>query len=369
MSDIQKALLRRIKQQEAAMGLSVLSEESESSVSPSPSPQPKSQSANPQTHTEDEPIITNYHKFKATFFDCSETFIHEGVSLQAYIKLPKTKDTQIFVLVHGAGSSSMTFAQLASNLIKEDSNVGIFIFDLRGHGDSSSTTDFSLSSLVEDCSFIIHKFIEKYDLSSNSLYFVGHSLGGAVIANFLKQPITDLNIRGEVILDIVEETAVKSLSSMPNFIENRPKSFNSITKAIDWHMNFLLFNQESANLSIPDLLDTNLHWKTDLSLTQPAWDTWFTGLSQSFLTFKGPKLLLLSAHETLDKNLIIGQMQGKYQLVVFNNNHNSGHFIHEDLPHQVAVCLLDFVKRNENPDKFMKDELGIVPKWGGKINK
>ena len=94
-----------------------------------------------------------------------------------------------------------------------------------------------------------------------------------------------------------------------------------------------------------------------------------SGLSENFLGFKGPKLLMLSTHESLDKQLMIGQMQGKYQLVVFKNNEKSGHFVHEDLPNHVAVCLTDYIKRAVAPEIFMKEDLGVVPKWGGKINK
>lgn len=80
-------------------------------------------------------------------------------------------------------------------------------------------------------------------------------------------------------------------------------------------------------------------------------------------------MLILSGHETLDTNLIVGQMQGKYQLVVFNNNPKIGHFLHEDIPSQIAITLMDFVRRNDNPEDYMKNELGFIPKWGGKINR
>ncbi|KAK6465131.1 carboxyl methyl esterase [Scheffersomyces coipomensis] len=361
MSDIQKALLKRIKQQEQAMGLSSLSEEADfEEIDEEDTPAH-------EDAIEDSFIIKKFTEFKTNFFDVIESYDHESLISQTYFKRPSSKESQIFVLIHGAGSSSMTFAKLATELHKLDKSVGIFIYDLRGHGYSSPSNDFSIDSLVDDLHSVLTEFVNKHNLQSNSLYIVGHSLGGAVMAKFLSQERKDLNVRGEVILDIVEETAVKSLIAMPHFIEKRPKVFQSISKAIEWHMNYLLFSRESANLSIPDLLNPDLTWKTDLALTQPAWEGWFVGLSKNFLSFKGPKLLILSAHETLDKNLIIGQMQGKYQLVVFQNN--TGHFIHEDLPTHVAHSLLDFVKRNENPDKFMKDELGIVPKWGGKINK
>ena len=53
---------------------------------------------------------------------------------------------------------------------------------------------------------------------------------------------------------------------------------------------------------------------------------WFTGLSGKFLAARTARLLVLAGTERLDKELMIGQMQGKFQLVVIPN---VGHMVHE----------------------------------------
>ena len=53
---------------------------------------------------------------------------------------------------------------------------------------------------------------------------------------------------------------------------------------------------------------------------------WFTGLSSKFLASRTARLLVLAGTERLDKELMIGQMQGKFQLVVIPN---VGHMVHE----------------------------------------
>ena len=53
-------------------------------------------------------------------------------------------------------------------------------------------------------------------------------------------------------------------------------------------------------------------WRTDLAATQPYWEGWFAGLSKMFLEAKGGKLLLLAGTDRLDKELMIGQMQGTF---------------------------------------------------------
>lgn len=192
----------------------------------------------------------------------------------------------------------------------------------------------------------------------------------------MEYPKDNYNIKGLVMLDIVEETAISSLGAMSSFLERLPPKFISYQQAIDWHIKAtsLLKNPESAKLSVPDLFLDNgeyLTWKTDLKETQPFWDTWFKKLSKNFVECGKDKniakLLILAGHETLDTSLIIGQMQGKYQLIVFNNP-MTGHFIHEDIPNEVGVSLIDFMKRNDSPEEYMKKELGFTPKWGGKIH-
>ncbi|RCK66604.1 Protein phosphatase methylesterase 1 [Candida viswanathii] len=357
MSNLHKTFLKRIREQESALGLSELG-------APEPAVHPTN-SVPKKSNPKDSQILEKYNEFKHTQF--TEEFYETdlGDKFKTYYKPATIPDGAVIVGLHGAGSSSMTFANLVNHI--KDESLSIFLFDIRGHGGSTTTTDdFSLDTMVKDTQFVLTKFISKYNPSS--LFLLGHSLGGSIFSKFVNV-YPDDKYKGLILLDIVEEAAVQSLNAMPQFIERRPKSFDSISRAILWHMNFLLFNEKSAELSVPDLFTDDLTWKTDLLVTQPYWSSWFAGLSENFLSFKGAKLLILSTHETLDKKLMIGQMQGKYQLVVFKNNEKSGHFVHEDLPNHVAVCLTDYIKRAIAPEKFMKEDLGIVPKWGGKIHK
>ncbi|ODV77112.1 protein phosphatase methylesterase [Suhomyces tanzawaensis NRRL Y-17324] len=385
MSDLHKAFMRRMKRGPvphtgvpgAASALPELTEDElldDQATIASLAHHNPSQSSSPSPTPEDDEIHKAYQAFKSSFFTVHETYHFNGLpSINTYYRPPETPHSTIFVCLHGAGSSALTFAKFAEEVARAEDDVGIFLYDLRGHGDSAKLDDFGLDSLAKELSAVVDEFVLRHLPASNelrSIYCVGHSLGGAIMSKYLSDDTYEHRlVKGLILLDIVEETAVRSLVAMPTFIANRPFKFKSLSHAIEWHMNFLLFNEDSALLSIPDLLNPDLTWKTDLSLTQPFWDSWFHALTENFLKFKSPKLLILSTHETLDKNLIIGQMQGKYQLVVFNNSNKSGHFVHEDLPKQVCICVLDFLRRNENPGKFLRHNLGVVPKWGGQINK
>ncbi|CAH8545644.1 unnamed protein product [Schistosoma mattheei] len=84
-------------------------------------------------------------------------------------------------------------------------------------------------------------------------------------------------------------------------------------------------------------------WRIDLIKTQPFWQGWFSGLSKLFLSIPEPKLLLLADADRLDKDLTIGQMQGKFQIQLFPR---AGHAVQEDTPDRVAECLARFLVRN-----------------------
>lgn len=73
-------------------------------------------------------------------------------------------------------------------------------------------------------------------------------------------------------------------------------------------------------------------WRIDLSLSEPFWEGWFKGLSATFLRCPCPKLLLLAGIDRLDKDLTIGQMQGKFQTQVLPK---VGHAVQEDAPDKV----------------------------------
>lgn len=83
-------------------------------------------------------------------------------------------------------------------------------------------------------------------------------------------------------------------------------------------------------------------WRIDLGKSEPFWRGWFEGLSNKFLSCEVPKMLLLAGVDRLDKDLTIGQMQGKFQMQVLPQ---CGHAVHEDSPERVAEVLATFLVR------------------------
>ncbi|XP_076052134.1 protein phosphatase methylesterase 1 isoform X2 [Oratosquilla oratoria] len=83
-------------------------------------------------------------------------------------------------------------------------------------------------------------------------------------------------------------------------------------------------------------------WRIDLSSTEKYWSGWFQGLSTKFLASYPSKMLLLAGIDRLDRDLTVGQMQGKFQMQVLPQ---CGHAVHEDVPDRVAEVLATFMLR------------------------
>lgn len=305
---------------------------------------------------------------------------HETVIHHVYL-IPPTEKGPLLVTHHGAGSSGLSFALFATEIRKALPTCGVLSLDSRGHGETVIETtadtsgdelfDLSLKTLSQDLLRVICLTQEEVGWPKlPDLVLVGHSLGGAVVTDLAMSNKLGDSVLGYAVLDVVEGSAMDALKSMQAYLATRPKSFSSIPSAIEWHTRSrTLRNTTSARISVPSLLRPSSLptpnpkeawvWRTDLSSTQHFWEDWFTGLSHKFLEAKGGKLLVLAGTDRLDKDLMIGQMQGKYQLQVFPE---VGHFLHEDQPGKTAMVVADFYRRNDRSALVLPPKVGDMMK-------
>ncbi|KAJ5121763.1 hypothetical protein N7448_002895 [Penicillium atrosanguineum] len=305
---------------------------------------------------------------------------------------PPANSGPLFVMHHGAGSSGLSFATCAHEIRKILPKAGFLSIDARGHGrtvmapssekldqKSPSTAsaaqteaggqvelDLSLETLSQDLVYVIRQTQVKLGWESlPDIVLVGHSLGGAVITDVAKNGELGPKILAYAVLDVVEGSAMDALQSMEKYLSTRPMRFPSLASGIEWHTRSrTIRNTTSARASVPSLLYEESEpsdesrpwvWRTNLSATKPFWENWFIGLSRKFLDARGGKLLLLAGTDRLDKELMIGQMQGKYQLQVFPE---AGHFVQEDQPTKTAQVLVDFYRRNDRSALVLPPKVG-----------
>ncbi|KAL2519798.1 esterase/lipase/thioesterase family protein [Forsythia ovata] len=246
--------------------------------------------------------------------------------------------------IHGGGYSGLSFALSASKM-KEKARV--VAMDLRGHGKSSTEDELNLS-IETLCNDVLAVLKTMYGDSPPAVVLVGHSMGGSVAVHVAAKKALP-SLAGLIVVDVVEGTAMASLVHMQKILSNRLQHFSSIEKAIEWSVKGgSLRNIESAQVSIPSTLKYDEAKKcythrARLEETEQYWRGWYEGLSEKFLSSPVPKILLLAGTDRLDRTLTIGQMQGKFQMVVVRH---TGHAIQEDVPEEFATLVLNFIHRN-----------------------
>jgi protein phosphatase methylesterase 1 len=272
----------------------------------------------------------------------------------------------------------LSFAAFTAELLKVLANAGVLSLDARGHGQTSITTsagdpppslDLSLPTLAEDVAFVVNAVKGHMKWTTlPDIVLIGHSLGGAVVTEVAHARLLGNSLLAYGVLDVVEGSAMDALKSMDTYLSTRPKSFPSLASGIEWHIKSrTIRNTTSARVSVPSLLRESKttpdawYWRTDLAATKPFWEDWFIGLSKKFLESRGGKLLLLAGTDRLDKELMIGQMQGKYQLQVFPD---AGHFIQEDQPAKTANVVADFYRRNDRSALVLPPKVDDLIKQG-----
>lgn len=279
----------------------------------------------------------------ASYFDQEEDVDIEDSDDVFHIYKAGTEGPVVFCL-HGGGYSGLSFA-LSASKIKEKARV--IALDLRGHGKSSTGNDLDLS-IETMCNDVLAVLKTMYGDSPPAIVIVGHSMGGSVAVHVAAKKALP-SLAGLVVVDVVEGTALASLIHMQKILSNRMQHFSTIEKAIEWSVKGgTLRNIESARVSIPSTLTYDDSRKcythrARLEETEQYWRGWYEGLSERFLSSPVPKLLLLAGTDRLDRTLTIGQMQGKFQMVVVRL---TGHAIQEDVPDEFATLVLNFISRN-----------------------
>ncbi|XP_062026317.1 uncharacterized protein LOC133742646 [Rosa rugosa] len=277
------------------------------------------------------------------YFDKEDDISIPGSDDVFHVYMAGTEGPVVFCL-HGGGYSGLSFA-LSARQIKEKARV--VAMDLRGHGRSTNEneTDLSIETMCNDVEAVLKAM---YGDSPPAIVLVGHSMGGSVAVHVAARKAFP-SLAGLVVVDVVEGTAMASLIHMQKILSGRTHHFSSIEKAIESTVKGgSLRNIESARVSVPATLKYDdskkcYIYRARLEETEQYWKSWYEGLSEKFLASPVPKLLLLAGTDRLDRTLTIGQMQGKFQMVVVRH---TGHAIQEDVPDEFATLIINFISRN-----------------------
>ncbi|XP_050219905.1 uncharacterized protein LOC126670257 [Mercurialis annua] len=293
------------------------------------------------------PAQSSLHKYSPLdwkqYFDREEDISIPDSNDVFHVYIAGTEGPVVFCL-HGGGYTGLSFALSASKM-KEKARI--VALDLRGHGKTSTENDLNLS-IETMCNDVLAVLKEMYRDNFPAIVLVGHSMGGSVAVHVAAKKVLP-SLAGLIVVDVVEGTAMSSLVHMQKILSNRMQHFSSIEKAIEWSVKGgTLRNIDSARISVPTTLKYDdskkcYVYRSLLQETEQYWREWYEGLSEKFLSSPVPKLLLLAGTDRLDRTLTIGQMQGKFQMVVVRH---TGHAIQEDVPDEFAALVLNFISRN-----------------------
>ena len=339
-------------------------------------------------HSAQEHHWTNYFAQELWLEQETDT---QHARYHVYITPPTDpKKGPLFICHHGAGASGLSFAVLAQQIRRRVPEAGILSLEARAHGSvvtSTSTStfpsapsqplkeeipDFSIAALAADALAMITLTQSHFSWPAlPPTILIGHSLGGAIMTDLAANFRLGSALVGFAVLDVVEGSALEALGHMKTYLASRPGTFGSVDEAVNWHTRSrTLRNADSAAVSVPSLLTPSptgsgkLIWATDLTPTSLHWESWFTSMSSKFLSARGAKLLVLAGTDRLDKELMIGQMQGKFQLVVVPE---AGHFVHEDVPEKVADTVVEFWRRNDSRGLVLPPKVSELIAQGKKV--
>ena len=168
--------------------------------------------------------------------------------------------------------------------------MNVVAYDFRGHGGTHTPDgdqDFSLDTLSNDSVNVISQVVKNDQLllqtdETPKVIVIGHSMGGGIAAKTASL-LDKTWLKGVVLVDIVEGTAMAALPSMRRIIAARPSKFNSISDAIWWAIKSkTVLNSYSARISVPTQLieepkvneedSVSFTWRTNLSSTEPYWE-------------------------------------------------------------------------------------------------
>ncbi|CAG7724794.1 unnamed protein product [Allacma fusca] len=360
----------------------------------------------------------------SVYFEKKDIVQANGNKFCVYSVLPETlQGMPVVTLLHGGGFSGLSWAVMGK-ILSTYINAQVIAIDLRGHGETATSNDDDLSA--ETMANDILDIFTELKLQNNPIIIVGHSLGGALAVHSTEKVLEgqEFNVVAITVIDVVEGSAMESLSTMHAVLKQRPKSFPTLTRAIEWSMKSgVIKNRDSAKVSMPGQLKViltdepatthvsppssdsgivaqgetgaqpidncseavseksspavhpdaileeqeedelpkdidqsfppplppapskdNYTWRIDLHKTEPFWQGWFKGMSSKFLSLQCPKLLMLAGVDRLDRDLTVGQMQGKFQMNVISN---VGHAVHEDSPEEVVEYVSAFLVRHK----------------------
>lgn len=95
--------------------------------------------------------------------------------------------------------------------------------------------DLSIDALTMDCLRLLDHVLPDNEVNrSVPIILIGHSMGGGVAVHVASNSCIKDRVKGLIVIDVVEGSALESLNVMMNVLRRRPTHFYDLEDAIDW---------------------------------------------------------------------------------------------------------------------------------------
>ena len=242
---------------------------------------------------------------------------------------------QPLIIIHGLFGMSDNWNALGKRFAKE---FNVHIVDLRNHGRSFHSDDFSYNDMAED----IEKYIQSANLENPIV--IGHSLGGKVAINlccrkkieFSKLVVVDISPKSysidfhNNILEVLNSISIKDFSSRAEIDEALSLDIKEFSvrqflmknlyrdqnKQFSWRFNIKVLKEKLDNISGAEFLQASIDTPT----------LFLKGEMSNYINEEDEKLI--STHFINSQlNTIVG----------------SGHWIHAEKPELFYNCVMKFI--------------------------
>lgn len=241
------------------------------------------------------------------------------------------------IIIHGLFGSSDNWMPFGKKFA--ENGFEVFAIDLRNHGRSPHSDEFSYSILKDDINnFLIHHNIKKPDI-------IGHSLGGKLTMDFaLSYPdllnkiiIVDISLR-KYFPTSQQSLLVESMKSL------HPENFKTL-KEIDNKLSEKIPEKSIRNFIIKNLYKNekqSFSWKINLEVLLKNSGEMLMDFNNKN-TFKKPSLFIRGGNSDYISEEDIPKLKYHFPNYRFITIEGATHWVHADKPREFIETVLGFL--------------------------
>lgn len=239
------------------------------------------------------------------------------------------------IIMHGLFGMLDNWQTIAKKLAD---NYMVYLVDLRDHGKSEHTKDFSYPLLARD----IAEFLESEWI--HEAYILGHSMGGKTALQFVKD-YSDL-VKKLIVVDIGiktykggHEVILEALKSVPiNSVESRKEVEQHLSKYIS-EVGIRLFLMKNLTRN----KEGGYRWKMNLDLLIKNYQEILKGIILEEVV-ETPTLFIRGANSRYIQDEDIADISNHFSNMELVTIENAGHWVHAEQPNELLSAINSFLE-------------------------